>query len=74
MMEVNKSYQQIIQLLDSNQTTSVPNDFEPHKSYGPYRAYEWTKSGRPICRKCSEVGHIAKDCRTGTPYQRLQQP
>lgn len=40
-----------------------PSDQRYERRYVPPRN-EWDETGRPICRQCKQVGHIARFCRT----------
>ena len=75
LKEVNKSQRETIQKLDitQNKTNANPtNNVGSHNTtYAPQRLHQWTNDGRSICKKCSKVGHIARECRSGQPYSRF---
>ena len=39
----------------------------PRDRYVNYQRNEWDNAGRPICRQCRKVGHIARFCHEGQP-------
>ena len=72
LKEVNKSQLEVMRRLETTQNTSTTynNERAPLQPYSAQRVNQWTDEGRPICRKCSKIGHIARNCRQNQPYQR----
>jgi len=71
LKEVNQSQLEVVRRLETTQNNSTTyNGRSPLQSYSAQRVNQWTDEGRPICRKCSKIGHIARNCRLNQPYQR----
>ena len=72
--EINNSQREVIRRLENNQ--GIPNNYNTErrdtKPYTPQRTNQWTSEGKPVCRRCSKVGHIARNCRQVQPYTRPQ--
>ena len=52
--------------------TNYGKESRGQRFYSAQRVDQWTNEEKSICRRCSKVGHIARNYRQNQPYQRPQ--